>query len=423
MDLTELIKQQGIEIPKDSATETPIVGNLKKKPLRRPWLDEVDVSQALDSHQSGVRQTLDTRSLQASPVSQTLDSRESDVRETLDKQEFSVSQALDSHQSGVRQTLDTTLDRCETAVSKNTNEALEISHLTGHEKTLVLYICEECRKIGSLETNYLSNEEINFKIPIDSNGLRNLIHRVKQKGFFTVKTKSLGKTAIRKFMIPKFIYQQSPVNPLDSRESDVSQTLGKALGKALETTLSSSVLESIKLQTEETKSHRSDQLPDDWKEIDFSCLASVRFTENHLLQIYQCGKASPEMTQESIYEIHHDLTINNNKTLRNPRNVLLSLLKKGTPYTSPGYISEEVLAEKKCLEELKRRNQELLKLKEEQERLKNAPVEFEKSVKFQTWLSALTQEQKRKLAPHATVDGGEMQIGLLRAHFEQLTNT
>ena len=75
------------------------------------------------------------------------------------------------------------LDSRETGVRKIENSALDISTLVGKEKMLVNFIALECKKLGELETNFLSTEELKSLVSLDSLGLRNLIFRVKEKNF------------------------------------------------------------------------------------------------------------------------------------------------------------------------------------------------------------------------------------------------
>jgi hypothetical protein len=166
------------------------------------------------------------------------------------------------------------------------------------------------------------------------------------------------------------------------------------------------------------------ELPQEWKEINYSCLASIGFRECHLRQIFDSGKVSPEMVQESIYEIDHDLK-SGNHGMRSPLLVLLKQLRgKGEPYTAitPGYVSDQIKYERKQLEELERRNRELIEIVQKQESLKNLPGELEKESRFQAWCKSLPPEQKKAIAPRATIEGSEMQLGLLRAHWETKIN-
>ena len=485
MDLSELIKQQGLIVPPTPTNPDHVDSkvNPKKKlrPIRRPWLEEEnqhtesslpsitednketafsvsqelevngiksDGHQTLDKRESDVSQTLVRRKIdasyplealppQASNVRQELDKCESDARQTLDKQKTDVIQALGRRESGVSQTLETlppqssdarqaldktidsrktavsqTLDNQKTDVSNHAKETLEISHLFGNEKTLVLYACEECRKVGSLETNYISNEEITSKITIDSNGLRNLIHRVKQKGYFTVKTKSLGKTAIRKFTVPQYIYKQIPLKALDRRESNASQTLdiressvSQTLGTPLGTPLDSYPSTSSDLYTSTTTTSpnpdkKCTELPQDWKDLDYTCLSSIGFKECHLLQIFESGKSSPEMVQESIYELAHDLKAGSHG-MRSPLLVILKQLRsKGEPYSAitPGYVSDQVRYERKKLEELKRRESEVKSLQEQQQEILNQNSIQQEEQEFEDWMKTKTEDEIKTFA-------------------------
>lgn len=166
------------------------------------------------------------------------------------------------------------------------------------------------------------------------------------------------------------------------------------------------------------------ELPQEWKDLDYSCLSSIGFRECHIQQIFESGKATAEMVQDSIDELSHDLKAGNHG-MRSPLLVLLKQLRsKGEPYTAitPGYVSDQIKYERKQLEELERRNRELIELRQKQESLKNLPGELEKEARFQAWCKSLPSEQKKAIAPRATIEGSEMQLGLLRAHWETQIN-
>ena len=272
-------------------------------------------------------------------VSLALDSRLIDVssplKETGNSREVAVSSALDKKSPrplAVRQALATPLEGREFGVRKNDNSALDIALLVGKEKNLVFIACDECKKIGSLETNYISTDELKIKLSTDSNGLRNLIHRTKGKGFIDVESKQLGRNGLRKFKIPQSIYQQFLNSPLDSRESGVSQPVGQALGTALNEPPVVVVSNSLTSKTTNT------ELPDSPCFLIPENLTGL-VSRRQLSEFVTLGKISESELQLSLDAFAYDLK---NKLvsskLANPIAILIGAIKNNGSYNSAKYI-------------------------------------------------------------------------------------
>ena len=297
--------------------------------------------------------------------------------------------------------------------------------LSGLRRSVVLFIYENCKVARSEISDPFTFESVGLFCQTTPRSAGETIKLLAKENYLIpIDRKKGGRAAWHIYKIVDDIYQDILLleaagkltrNPQLTNKEPYGEQTSQPTNVI---SSSSSVLNTSITTTEEPKVNKPSELPEEWKDIDFSCLESVRFTEHHLLQIYQCKKVSAEVAQESIYELHHDLTVNQNKSLRNPRNVLLSLLKKGTPYTSPGYEPEYLKAERRCLEEQKRRQGELARIRDEHEQLKNAPSLVAKDSQFQSWMAGLSVAEKKRYAPVATVDGGDMQKGLLRSYWE-----
>lgn len=329
-----------------------------------------------------------------------LDSRESGVSQALehelDSRESGVSQALEEKKGitkPVSSALGTALDVRELGVRNSKNSALDIQTLVGKEKILVFLVCEECQKIGNLETNYISTDDLKLNLSIDSNGLRNLIHRIKEKHFFEVKSKQLGRAGLRKFKIEQSVYQQFRSSPLDSRLPGVRPPLGTALGTALETPpSSSSSLRSINRELLTTaESDSIEKLLDaSWHQIDISPLADFRFGRPQVAQIAQSGHVTPEQLQDSINAFAFDLY--ENQKAKNisgaPLNYFMGILRKG-PYSPPvNYESPEDRQQRLYLEAKQKQHQ---KRKETEEKIE--------TLEFEDWAEKLTLERREELVP------------------------
>lgn len=235
----------------------------------------------------------------------------------------------------------------------------DIFLLFGNEKILVDFIFRELLKTGQLETEYISNREIFNLIKISSSRIRNLIYRLKNKSYLTVKSIGLGQASVRKFTISQCVFNQFS-----------SQLLETASNKP-------ALSKEVKTIVEHAETEKISDLPPEWQDIDISSLMSVNLRPIHIVQIYKAGKVSCETVQSSIYEMAHDIKLGNHKMLT-PLLVLLSQLKKrGEPYhcVNPGFETDIQRYEKARVEEQKRSIQELENLKLEEKRLQQEAVE------------------------------------------------
>lgn len=378
MKLSELVQKSRIEV---KAEQKPVAPASSPAPRRRYFWDEDNAQQPeqttattetkAETPALGVSSALDKKANKPKAVSQALDSRELAVKSAeetpLVQRESGVSSALDNKSEKtkpVRQPFATPLDVRELGVRKNENSALDVGLLVGKEKNLVLLACEECRKIGSLETNYISTDELKVRVSIDSNGLRNLIHRVKEKGFFEVEAKQLGRNGLRKFKIPQSVYQQFLNSPLDSRESGVSSAVVQPLGTALETApCSSSSLKDLNntTTTEDTF----------WLNIPDNLKGQIQIGQ--MRAMVKAGTIDLETLQDSIWGFAHDLEKNLVRSKNNnPLAILIGSLKNG------GYISQQFHTQKQAeLREVQSRAEDLKKMRAEIE-AQNLAEEFEK---------------------------------------------
>lgn len=424
MKLSEIVQKSGIEV---KAEQKPVAPASSPAPRRRYFWDEdtqqpeqVKAEAKTETPGLGVSSPLDKTSIEAKPVMQALDSRELAVRKAEEKplvrRESGVSSPLDNKPEKtkpVRQALATPLDVRELGVRKNENSALDVGLLVGKEKTLVFLACEECRKIGSLETNYISTDELKVRISIDSNGLRNLIHRVKDKGFFEVEAKQLGRNGLRKFKIPQSIYQQFLSSPLDSRESGVSSAVVQPLGTPLETApCSSSSLKELNNTTTTEEPF--------WLDIPERLKGQISIPQ--MRSMVKAGTIDLETLQDSIWGFAHDLEKNLVRSKsNNPLAVLIGSLKNG------GYISQQFHAQKMAdLREVQSRAEDLKKARAEIE-AQNLANEFEAfrqefpekaeafkpassylknfdqgSMGYKLWIEEFKKAQKTEKSPEAT---------------------
>lgn len=330
---------------------------------------ESRINQPLDECESGVSQPLDTRS---KAVSQPLNNKERKPKKDV--------KPLESHHAAVSSALVGTLDRPKVAKTSPDDSVLDIALITGKEKEIVRLACDECRKIASLETNYISNDELQSKISIDLNGLRNLIFRVKNKGYFEVQTRQLGHVGLRKFIVPPQVYSQFSAQTLVQRESAVRSVSLAPLEAALETPpSSSSILNKKDTTTNVNKFEKYEDLPEEWTLIDLLGADIIPLNKNDLLKVVNSYKAGSDLlelaktAQASIEAMINDLRTGHAKRHKSPRAVLFRNLLDGTAYGSldSAYVPEWLQEKRRSLEVLKRYQKEAQEIEKEKTELAN----------------------------------------------------
>ena len=310
-----------------------------------------------------------------------------------------------------------------------------IHRVKGHKRKILAIVYSKTRPDDNYLSDPIDTEVFISELKTDMNSVKTVIGRLVKidKCLQVVDSYSSPSGGWRIFRMPESIYRALDRADAAGFLNESKQTLRKPVNnqvnkpdnKQVNNDFSSS---GINISPTTTTSAPSipdkKELPQEWKDLDYSCLSSIGFRECHIQQIFESGKATAEMVQDSIDELSHDLKAGNHG-MRSPLLVLLKQLRsKGEPYTAitPGYVSDQIKYERKQLEELERRNRELIELRQKQESLKNLPGELEKEARFQAWCKSLPSEQKKAIAPRATIEGSEMQLGLLRAHWETQIN-
>lgn len=238
--------------------------------------------------------------------------------------------------SGVTDASPEVSSRRHSGVTEKKIQASRIEILGKVEKALVIFVCEECRKIASLETNFIPNEELETLLTLNPHGLRSLIYRVRKKGFFEVTSKQLQHTGLRKFTVPQHIYDQFSAHVSLRRHSGVIQAYPQASPEASLLPSSSS---SLKEQSSKNTTTTED-LPDVWKQINVTPLQDLGqpFGETHIKQLYKSGKMNPAQVQESIHRVAYAVKHRTQPFKRGPIAMLMGILKDGREFDPPvGY--------------------------------------------------------------------------------------
>ena len=247
---------------------------------------------------------------------------------------------------------------------------------------------------------------------------RKALQRMEQKGILIRKQSKAGRGGWTRYELNKDIHDEiNYYNNLNQSKieshTNMSQIEAKHESKLKSefkptSPSSSSLNKSTTNEPEESFSKTA--LPPDWETIDISPLEFIGFNTNKLQQIYQAGKLTAEMVQDSIHAYAFDCEINKVQH-NNPIAFIMSLLKvKGMPYEFPqNYESPRDRALRRYVEQKKA----------QQERAKQLQALLIETA-FDEWRSKFTPEALEALVPSQGMNtDGSRYKALLQLHFEQ----
>lgn len=395
MDLQELLK-------KNSGRFAKVTENRKKVEIATD--DRPYNSTESETAAAGGKEATESKNIEHG-VSSALASRKDGVSSKLVQRELGVSSALgDSYSApepnelGVSSALATPLGRRHVGVRKIENSALVEGALVGAEKALVSWIAEECRRVGSLQTNLISTEDLRNLFCLDGSALRNLIHRVKQKGFIEVEAKQLGRNGLRTFKISQKTYQEFLTSALVRREPGVSSPLSQALGQAL-VTPPVVVVSSNSSSSDLKNNNASDELtiPESLIKLGLS-RSSLRNS-----------RLTTEEIQTSLDAFAFDLQAGRVKTKSGPLAFLLGIVvKNSTPYVSDRFLGEQEKEVQGYLQRVRNLSEEKAK-----------QVELEKAIAFEKWLEETPEKDLIEFLPPTEIapKGSNLWTVMLKAKF------
>ena len=197
--------------------------------------------------------------------------------------------------------------------------------IAGKELDLIMHLIGICERECSLRTPPVFSKDLIELLSIKATHLRNLILRLTEKGVGKIILHKSGRHALRIFEFEKDVYSSlvTRKNKLNQKMSAFSQNL-------------------VDKENSSLSVNEPSYLDEEFFKIDLSPMESYGFNSSHIIQIYREYKTNPtlklsdEIVQDSINAMAFDLKHNNvEKDFKNaPAVVLLSLLKKGKPYSS-----------------------------------------------------------------------------------------
>ena len=153
----------------------------------------------------------------------------------------------------------------------------------------------------------------------------------------------------------------------------------------------------INLKTTTTSSNPARELLEDWRQVEYSLLAHIGFTQTHLLHLSKLEVLEPSIVQDSIYHFAFDLKHNNkgSSIKGDPLNYFMGIVSKRGAYTAPSNYIDPVLEVMNSYH----------KTKEQSEKQKNEIEQKVQEIEFTTWSDNLSDSEIEELIPDEIRNG------------------
>ena len=364
LNLNDLMKKA-----KDRGITTSLHANSHPSQLIRPWQQESVLFETTKKIETSEQQP--DRSIK----------NQTDNKPTTNRQHNEVTaNEIDGKKKEQLTTL-TTTNRQQTG---NITTKVPFSSLVGLQRAIIIFIYNECKIARSKTTESLTLEHLSMALKASCGCIKTTIQRLEAKGVVGRVEFKNGRGGWSKYTIPDLLFQEL----LQYESNNKLVTNWKQTDNSL-------VYQPTKQPTTSSGSNISintiTTLPEDLKQIDCSPLADTGFNESHIIQIHREYIQKPELVlsaeiiQNSIHALAFDLKHNSVVFRQPPAVLLVSVLKKGKPYSS--------VTPEKCLTPREEAMQEYL-LAQEKRNLKILEIESKtKEFSLQEWLSTLSEEE------------------------------
>jgi len=364
LNLNDLMKKA-----KDRGITTSLHANSHPSQLIRPWQQESVLFETTKKIETSEQQP--DRSIK----------NQTDNKPTTNRQHNEVTaNEIDGKKKEQLTTL-TTTNRQQTG---NITTKVPFSSLVGLQRAIIIFIYNECKIARSKTTESLTLEHLSMALKASCGCIKTTIQRLEAKGVVGRVEFKNGRGGWSKYTIPDLLFQEL----LQYESNNKLVTNWKQTDNSL-------VYQPTKQPTTSSGSNISintiTTLPEDLKQIDCSPLAEIGFNESHIIQIHREYIQKPELVlsaeiiQNSIHALAFDLKHNSVVFRQPPAVLLVSVLKKGKPYSS--------VTPEKCLTPREEAMQEYV-LAQEKRNLKILEIESKtREFSLQEWLSALSEEE------------------------------
>lgn len=306
-----------------------------------------------------------------------------------------VAKTQNEHKPDMESNTSTLKIKTQTAHKLDTN--LSFASLSGIQRNIVVLIFNHCKIAKQDSTNEISISYISASLNIRIGSVKNSISRLTQKNFVIRLEYKIGRGGWSRYKLSNSLHSEllylDKTHKLDTNHTQFEhKPTTEPYTEQYTIPASSSSLNKLTTNAniEETfESFAKNTLPPEWETIDISPLESIGFNINKLQQIYQSGKLTPEMVQDSIHAYAFDRDMNQVQH-NSPISFIMSLLKvKAMPYEFPqNYESPKDRALRRYLEQKKAQRERAQQLQD-----------LLKQDAFEEWLTTLTTEIQEEIIP------------------------
>ncbi len=394
----------GNEDPNSENTEAPVAENEAntppKKTAPKPVVEKVEKP----------KPTLVTAPPAEQQKTRHLDNKIDNIkitkRQHLDNNEITQREHLDNIKLTQREHLGNDLDN-----DLDNKMALEmVKKLTGIQAAIFFYIVEICCARGLLETGCILTLDIAEAANCSYGSAKMSLKRLIDKGLLTRQPGKRSKGGHINLRISTAIRHAAMQAKQDSKTQPILHRQIVEKIKHLDNDLDNNTDNNSAIYNNNINNIIINKLPDEWKAIDISPLADIGFSENHIQQIYNAGRSTPDIVQQSIFHFafalehrHDDIA----QKYKGPVNALMSVLIKGNCWYEDKYESPQQKAMRLFLDAEKKK-------KADMQTMINELVALE----FPRWREQLSEQQLRAIVPGKFVGKNSPVVEMtLRSHF------
>ena len=257
-----------------------------------------------------------------------------------------------------------------------------------------------------LVTKHITIPLIAAEIPASKYNVRRSITRLKKRNLISVHEYKRGYDGYTSFKLNKninSIYNNSKetITIIKKERSDFKNKLIKK-EFVFNNGNTNSIKEKEKIVNPPQSILKYEELPNEWKEINYHLLEDYHFKSHHIVNFYKMNMLEPEVVQESINHFAFGIKHNpdNYSKYTDPLKVFIGRLRKGEPWIESTYKSQKEIATEDLIS---RRKEEKRKIGDETCNLVDT---LEKS-SYEAWSSSLTDEEKKEIRKnHSLKEGG-----------------
>jgi predicted transcriptional regulator len=257
----------------------------------------------------------------------------------------------------------------------NLTQTEHISTLIGHQRNLLLFIFEACKKSRSHITEPLTIIHISTALEMRLTSIKTSISRLCEKGFISINSFKNGRGGWTVYEISDSVYkellQMETQHKLHTNYTQSRDKLNTKLNTQPNTSPPSSSSNLINTTTNE--------LSEDWN-FDITPYEKFGFGKNQLKQIASLGILSAREVEQSLIEFKYD---DDNNTLPNIKKGIIAFLV-GSFRNGRVYLSEKYQTEQRALNKLM------------EDRAENKR-KLQHEANFLIWESKLTDDERNNI--------------------------